>query len=229
MPMLKIYWKSLRSNNKMKKRSLERISIGSTGLNSYHLISHREDLIINFCLHGKIVRASLKKLRLVDKYMFMTFCQILKSPNFQSSAAKLKKFWWNHLLLVMQFWSGHRTLLIHLERATMENMHANMFNCKVESKDHLFRFLIIWFMILFGFPTVRDLLLCQACSPQLLLFMTNIANLFSNMVNATEILWEYAHFPKLFWLAALATSQEKSIFGQSIPTKKSVKLRLTAR
>jgi len=102
MPTQKIYLKSLQNNNRLKKKSQGKISFGLTGLNSYHLTSHREDLIINFCLHGKIVKDSQKKQKLEDRSIFMTFCQILKSPNFQFSVAKLKKFWLNHLLLVMQ-------------------------------------------------------------------------------------------------------------------------------
>jgi hypothetical protein len=39
------------------------------------------------------VNAYLKRMMLVDKFMFMTFFLILKNPNFQCSVAKLKRFW----------------------------------------------------------------------------------------------------------------------------------------
>jgi hypothetical protein len=92
MPQLS-FWRKSKLNNLKKKRRQENQSIGLMVSSLYPFISHRVDLTIKFYLLGRTVRACPRNQKSVDRFMFMTFCLILRSPNFQFSAVKLKKYW----------------------------------------------------------------------------------------------------------------------------------------
>jgi len=85
------FWRKSKVSRVKRRKNPEKQSIGLMVSTSYLFTNPKVDLITSFYLLGKTAKASQRRLKSVVKSTFMTFCQILKSPNFQSNAVKLKK------------------------------------------------------------------------------------------------------------------------------------------
>jgi hypothetical protein len=76
------------------------------------------------------------------KSTFLTFYLTLISLNSLFNAANLKKYWLNLLPQAMLLLFGHKLSLTLQAKAIMENIPANIFNCKVENQECVFEFLM---------------------------------------------------------------------------------------
>ena len=141
---LKNFWaKKVENNHRKKTKSmLENQSFGLMVSSLYQHTPLKEGPTINSYLLGKTVKVYLKKRMSEDKFMFMTYFRILKSPNFQFNVVRHRKYWLSPLQLGMQPLSGLKILLTHQVKATMESMHANTFSCKEVNLEYLYQYLM---------------------------------------------------------------------------------------
>jgi len=125
-----------------KKRNQRRIDSGSMASSSYLHTHPRVVLLTNIFLLGKIVKDYLRSKTSEAKSTFLTFYRTLISLNSLFNAANLKKYWLNLLPQAMLLLFGHKLSLTLQAKAIMENIPANIFNCKVENQECLFQFLM---------------------------------------------------------------------------------------